>query len=170
LEWLSLSDNSIRDKGVAALRDALETNATLKDLSFYCNKIGDEGAASFGEVLKVNTSLTRLNLGRANVGNDGASALAEAMKINTKLSSLALYNNRIGEEGASSLLDVLTKCSVTLTGLYLESNGNISGTVYAAIAAFTSANSEGTRLIYATKAELDLSSRRIRSSAKQFAM
>ena len=72
--------NRIRDEGGKTIAEALKTNTSLTQLSFFSNEnctgyfvslfypfsdnaIGDEGAKAIGESLKVNTSLTELTLG-----------------------------------------------------------------------------------------------------------
>ena len=50
----------LRNKIIAKLAEALQTNTTLTELNLGANQLGPEGGAKLAEALKTNTSLTRL--------------------------------------------------------------------------------------------------------------
>ena len=61
---VNLQRNSIGDKGLKALSEALKEITTLQSLNLDNNSIGDEGAKALSEALKENTTLQSLNLHR----------------------------------------------------------------------------------------------------------
>ncbi|MBL8675911.1 MAG: hypothetical protein JNJ47_00550, partial [Alphaproteobacteria bacterium] len=108
LKELDLSDNAIRDEGVANIGAVLKDNKTLKKLDLSSNAIGDKGGKALAEALKVNTTLQWLNLKYNDyVGKEFGEALGEALKINNTLQWLNLGNTFIEDEGAKFLAEAL---------------------------------------------------------------
>lgn len=62
----------------------------MEELSLSANSIGDRGAATLAEVIKSNTTLTSLDISSNNIDYDGITALAAAIAENTTLRALYL--------------------------------------------------------------------------------
>jgi hypothetical protein len=115
---LALAHNSIKEKEVGILAEALKTNSTLTTLNLYKSSIGSDGAKALAEALKTNSTLTTLDLQRSSIGDDGAKALAEALKTNSTLTTLDLSWNSIGSDGAKALAEALkTNSTLTIAGV-----------------------------------------------------
>ena len=114
---LDRSWNSIGDKGVTAIEEALHSNTPITHLDLSYNSIGDEGGKAIAEALKHNTSVTHLYLSHNEIHDYGAKALAEALKDNASVTHLTLKSNNIGDEGGKALLSCL-KVNMTIKQLH----------------------------------------------------
>ena len=103
LEYLNLSQNSLRDDGVAMLASALEGNTTLKSLSLAETQITLASCAVLAASLRTNSTLQRLNIADNRIRDDGCISLANALISNSSLTSLNLCGNQIGNDGAVRL-------------------------------------------------------------------
>ena len=107
LTALDLSFNYLKDKGVSAVCEAIQSNkeTKLSSLNMGNNNIGPVGAKSVAAMVVVTGSLMSLNLGhnqlcgldedgRGTYTADGITAIADALRVNGSLTSLDLSNNR----------------------------------------------------------------------------
>jgi Ran GTPase-activating protein (RanGAP) involved in mRNA processing and transport len=104
LQNLSLSNNSIDNKGAIALARSFYNISDLKYLSLNHNTIGNEGASALADSFQYIKQLTELNLIGNNIGNNGAIALADSLKY-IQLKYLRLHNNKISDTGAIKLVN-----------------------------------------------------------------
>ena len=128
LTALDLSSNYLKDEGVSAVCEAIQSNKETKlaSLNFRNNGIGPVGANAVAAMVVVTGSLTALDLWYNNLKDEGVSAVCEAIQSNkeTKLSSLNFGNNYIGPVGANAVAAM-----VVVTGSLTEcdlSNNNMS--------------------------------------------
>uniref|UniRef100_A0A8B9G552 NLR family CARD domain containing 3 n=1 Tax=Amazona collaria TaxID=241587 RepID=A0A8B9G552_9PSIT len=110
LACVSLQENAIGDKGMAALSAALKFNTTLAHL-LQVASIGMAGAQALAEALTVNKISCSLGqtpeLGENSLGMDGAICIATALKGNHGLTYINLQGNRIGQSGAKMISDAI---------------------------------------------------------------
>ena len=80
----------VRDPGVTALKEALQSNCTLTHLSLPKNWIGGLGAEALAKGLQTNFTLTHLDLSKNLGGDSVAVALAQALESKCALKFLDL--------------------------------------------------------------------------------
>jgi Ran GTPase-activating protein (RanGAP) involved in mRNA processing and transport len=107
LTALDLSYNDLKDEGVSAVCEAIQSNKETKlaSLNFGNNGIGPVGANAVAAMVAVTGGLTALNLSSNNLKDEGVSAVCKAIQNNkeTKLASLNVSDNGIRSAGAKSL-------------------------------------------------------------------
>lgn len=109
LEDLQLGENSIRDRGAAALSQLVSQSGTLTSLSLRDNEIGNAGAILLAGALKEPgpacttelPPLQRLLLGGNLIGSKGISALREA--AHEELRELELERNLVSVQAVERL-------------------------------------------------------------------
>ncbi len=134
LTALDLSLNELKDEGVSAVCEAIQSNKETKlaSLDMGLNSIGSVGAKSVAAMVAVTGGLTSLDLscnslcrvnilGRGSYTAEGITAIAEALRVNGSLTECNLRANSIGAEGAKQLADAL-RVNGVLTSLNLSSN------------------------------------------------
>ena len=84
VQYLSLRNCSITDKGAEAIGHAL------------------------GTIESLNNKLTSLNLAGNHIGNRGCEAIAGGLRMNRTLMCLSLLSNQVGDAGCSKLAEVLS--------------------------------------------------------------
>eukprot|EP00900_Chrysochromulina_parva_P016438 jgi/Chrpa1/24796/Chrysochromulina_OHIO_Genome00025720-RA len=108
LTALDLSSNDLKDEGVSAVCEAIESNkeTNLASLNMSENRIGPVGAKSVAAMVAVTGGLTSLDLssnqlcgldyiGRGDYTAEGITAIADAMRVNGALTSLDLSSNQL---------------------------------------------------------------------------
>lgn len=78
---------------VAVLFMKLESNTTLKVLTFNYCKLGDHISVALKDFISTNKKLTELKLYNCDLGNRSATAIAEALPTNSSLRSLDIGGN-----------------------------------------------------------------------------
>jgi Ran GTPase-activating protein (RanGAP) involved in mRNA processing and transport len=121
LEFLDLSQNSIKDEGGTSLALALNTNTTLKTLLLSETKVTKQTCNFLGTALAVNATLQRLNVADNKIDDDGCISLAEALKRNASLQSLNLYGSKISNVGVVAMARAMEENS-SLVQLNLSGN------------------------------------------------
>ncbi|KAG0299948.1 hypothetical protein BGZ98_009625 [Dissophora globulifera] len=121
LTALNFKHSSIGNNGAQALSTALGTNSTLTNLKLENNSIDNIGARALSVALKINSTLTTLDLRGNSIGNDGARVLSKSLRINSNLTTLDLRGNSIGDIGAQALSAAL-EANSTLLSLNLAAN------------------------------------------------
>ena len=83
----SLSRNNLRAAGAAALAPALAANGGLTALDLSSNELKDEGVSAVCEAIQSNkeTKLTSLNFGYNGIGPVGANAVAAMVVVTGSL-------------------------------------------------------------------------------------
>ena len=110
LTALDLSSNYLKDEGVSAVCEAIQSNKETKlaSLNFRQNNIGPVGANALAAMVAVTGSLTSINLSENNLTNysllygrdmAGITELAAALGVNGSLTSVELRGNQLGDEG-----------------------------------------------------------------------
>jgi hypothetical protein len=111
LTALDLSCNDLKDEGVSAVCEAIQSNKETKlaSLNFGDNDIHPVGANAVAAMVAVTGGLTALDLSGNDLKDEGVSAVCEAIQNNkeTKLASLNMSFNSIGLVGAKSLAAML---------------------------------------------------------------
>lgn len=120
---LILDNNLITDEGVQTIANFLKKqNTRLKVLSLAENTISDKGIGHIAEALKENTCLEVLNLDFNKIGSKGAIALSTVLSNpSSKLLLLSLNSNLIGLEGLQAISTQIKNNSVIID-LEIESN------------------------------------------------
>ena len=107
LTALNLFSNDLKDEGVSAVCEAIQSNKETKlaSLNFGNNGIHPVGANAVAAMVAVTGALTALDLSFNDLNDDGVSAVCEAIQNNkeTKLASLNMGANSIGPVGAKSV-------------------------------------------------------------------
>jgi Ran GTPase-activating protein (RanGAP) involved in mRNA processing and transport len=86
----SLSRNNLRAAGAAALAPALAANGGLTALDLSSNELKDEGVSAVCEAIQSNkeTKLTSLNFGYNGIGPVGANAVAAMVVVTGSLTNM----------------------------------------------------------------------------------
>jgi NLR family CARD domain-containing protein 3 len=136
LTALNLSSNSLKDEGVNAVCEAIQSNKETKlaSLNFSYNSIGPVGANAVAAMVAVTGSLTKIDVSWNIFGPEGAKVFADALLVNGALTALNLSSNDIGShwdydqdeivstpEGPKAIADALL-VNGALTALDLSSN------------------------------------------------
>ena len=92
LTTLDLSSNKLRDEGVSAVCEAIQSIKVTKlaSLNFRANGIGPVGANAVAALVAVTGSLAKISLAWNNLGEKGTTAICEALKPNKTLKELDL--------------------------------------------------------------------------------
>ena len=111
LTALDLSFNDLKDEGVSAVCEAIQSNKETKLASLYFrgNGIGPVGANAVAAMVAVTGALTKLSLAWNELGEEGTKAICEALKQNKTLKELDLSGcDNIGRAaGAKHVADML---------------------------------------------------------------
>ena len=97
---LDLSGNKLGPEGAAALAPAIAVSASVTELNLYQNYIKDEGVTAICEALQSNkeTKLASLDIGFNSIGPAGAKSVAAMAAVVASLTSLNLAENNLGGE------------------------------------------------------------------------
>jgi hypothetical protein len=100
--------------GITAIADALHVNCGLTALDLSFNDLKDEGVSAVCEAIQSNkeTKVASLNFGNNDIGPVGASAVAAMVAVTGGLMTLNLSINNIGGEGEASIRDAVKKLAV----------------------------------------------------------
>ncbi|KAK7919736.1 hypothetical protein WMY93_011020 [Mugilogobius chulae] len=104
---VQLQSNSISNKGMTALTEALRLNHGLLSLNLRENSIGVEGAKNMAQALYRNCTLQELDLTANLLHDEGVQAIADAIKFNQSLISLNLQWNFIKSPATQALAQAL---------------------------------------------------------------
>ena len=87
LTALDLSSNNLKDEGVSAVCEAIQSNKETKlaSLNFVYNAIGPVGANSVAAMVSVTGGLTSIDVSQNKIAGDGAVQLAAAVLGNLKI-------------------------------------------------------------------------------------
>jgi Ran GTPase-activating protein (RanGAP) involved in mRNA processing and transport len=113
LTALDLSSNDLKDEGVSAVCEAIQSNKETKltSLNFKNIGIGPVGANAVAAMVAVTGGLTRMSLARNKLGEEGTKAICEALEQNKTLTELDLSgtigSNIGGAAGAKHVADML---------------------------------------------------------------
>lgn len=110
LETLDLVNTGIRDEGVVAVMEALQSNpaSALKHLYLGTNAETVVSARAIGNYLRSGRSrLTSLFAGSSRLGDEGVVEIAEGLKTDKIMERLGLESIRCGDIGAKALADAL---------------------------------------------------------------
>ena len=130
LTALDLSSNELKDEGVSAVCEAIQSNKETKlaSLNFTYNAIGPVGANSVAAMVSVTGALTSLDLsnnqlcsldylGRGTFTTEGITAIADALRVNGALTVTNLLGNRLDAESAKMLAEVAKQKGISLCGI-----------------------------------------------------
>ena len=78
------------DVGLKALREALEENATLRELDLSWNEFGASGLTSLSEAMSINTKLETLDLSWCSLKDTCADYLAHMIKANMGMDTTSI--------------------------------------------------------------------------------
>lgn len=120
---LTIRQAPVRDKGAAALAQALVSNHTLRCLSLSDCQITEDGARMLSNALRRNSTLKRLNLESNRIGDAGFQALCKVIfdpspHEPSNLISLNVAYNKITDRGLSGLPPIVGE----FDELHLEGN------------------------------------------------
>jgi hypothetical protein len=110
LQTLDLVNTGIRDEGVVAVMEALQSNpaSALNHLYLGSNAETAISGRAIGKYLQSGHSrLTTLFVASSRLGDEGVVAIAEGLKVDRNLERLGLESTRIGDVGAKALADAL---------------------------------------------------------------
>jgi len=115
LTALNLSSNDLKDEGVSAVCEAIQSNKETKlaSLDFGNNGIHPVGANAVAAMVAVTGGLTKLSLAENNLGEEGTKAICEALEKNETLKELDLrggypsFNNIGGAAGVKHVAKML---------------------------------------------------------------
>ena len=105
---LDITNNQIKDSGIARISSLLLANTTMKKLTMYSCGISDMGAQSLAGAVAKNVSLEVLNLPKHPIVADGIACIATALLSNTTLKSIIIGGESTTDEAAESLAKTLT--------------------------------------------------------------
>jgi Ran GTPase-activating protein (RanGAP) involved in mRNA processing and transport len=127
LRYLDISENRIRDAGLATLADGLRHLPNLFALDISYNSIEDEGAMALAHGLSHVQHLASLSVRQNNISDVGTAALANGLRYVPNLSLLNISNNDIHEAGASALahglIHVPNLCSLDISHTSIRDAG-----------------------------------------------
>jgi NLR family CARD domain-containing protein 3 len=127
LTALDLSSNRLKDEGVSAVCEAIQSNKETKlaSLNFKDNGIGPVGSKSVAAMVAVTGSLTKIDVSWNIFGPEGAKVFADALRVNGGLTKMSLAHTDL-EEGTKAICEAL-KQNKTLKELDLSGYKNIGG-------------------------------------------
>ena len=127
---LDLSFNHLKDQGVSAVCEAIQSNKETKlaSLNFRKNGIGPVGANAVAAMVAVTGGLTSIDLsgnqlcgldqhGDGTYTAEGITAIADALRVNGALTMANLLNNRLDAESAKMLAEVAKQKGISLCGI-----------------------------------------------------
>ena len=85
------------------MKEALQDNETLTDISLYTNDINAQGAQLISHMLYNKVGLTNLGLSNNMITTGGARELAPCLEGLTKLQKLSMESNLIGNAGCNAI-------------------------------------------------------------------
>ena len=115
LRKLNLRVNSIGDKGLQCISEALTTNTSLiaLNLSWCSLRITEENGPTLSKMLQKNKTLRELNLSHNEAISDTqAYFIIEGLKKNTTLKTLNLYRYSITDEGICLIQNSTSTCKI----------------------------------------------------------
>jgi len=119
LTALNLSFNYLKDEGINAVCEAIQSNKETKLalLNFEYNGIGPGGANAVAAMVAVTDGLTALDLSSNDLKDEGVRAVCKAIQSNkeTKLASLNFKNNGIGPGGANAVATMVAVTGALMT-------------------------------------------------------
>jgi Ran GTPase-activating protein (RanGAP) involved in mRNA processing and transport len=109
LTALDLSSNELKDEGVRAVCEAIQSNKETKlaSLNMAMNRIGQVGAKSVAAMVAVTRALTKMSLADNELGEKGIKVICEALEQNFKLKELDISCNSGWTEGAKHVANML---------------------------------------------------------------
>jgi hypothetical protein len=157
LTALNLSNNYLKDEGVNAVCEAIQSNKETKlaSLNFKDSGIGPGGVNAVAAMVAVTGGLTSLNLSSNDIGSYwdddqktrvftpvGPKAIADALLVNGGLTALNLSSNNLEDLGISAVCYAIQSNKMTkLASLNFERNriGPVGANAVAAMVAVTGA-------------------------------
>ena len=130
---LEIDSNPLRDDGIQAISEALETNEHIVTLFLANTRISTIGVKSIAAMLCVNTILTQLGIGYNDITDDGAELVANALKINATLNWLHMIDNDVSDNGALALAEGITAHNRKFDYFALTEPSSVSGRARTAI-------------------------------------
>jgi Ran GTPase-activating protein (RanGAP) involved in mRNA processing and transport len=137
LTFMDISSNSLDDKGMRSIGNALLSSSTsklgalkcdefdlpvgVKSLNLHGKRISSAAATLLAGVVRFSAALTTLDLSYNNLCLEGVKALADALRVNAVLTTLNLRSNDLGPEGGKALVEAL-RVNAALTSLDLSGN------------------------------------------------
>jgi hypothetical protein len=128
LTALDLSSNSLKDEGVSAVCEAIQSNkeTMLASLNFKDNGIGPVGSKSVAAMVAVTGGLTKMSLAQNELGEEGTKAICEALEQNKTLKELdisgAEYKGNIGGSAGAKHVAKMLGVNGRLTKISLARN------------------------------------------------
>ncbi|XP_051128243.1 protein TORNADO 1 [Andrographis paniculata] len=89
------------------LRTILETNPSIKQLTFKRNKFSPECLSELSEAVRRNDSIKEITVAESGIGTGGAALLASALKENRSLEEFQVWEDSIGLKGAEELAKMI---------------------------------------------------------------
>ena len=124
LTALDLSSNELKDEGVSAVCEAIQSNkeTKLSSLNFGLNRIGPVGANAVAAMVAVTGGLTSVELRGNRLGDEGWGAIFAAICGNkdSKIMSMDVSDEKIGPAGVKLIAEALRTSvtgSLTVTNL-----------------------------------------------------
>ena len=137
LTALDLSNNELKDEGVSAVCEAIQSikETKLASLNFRANGIGPVGANAVAAMVVVTGVLTKLSLAKNELGEVGMKAICEALEQNKTLKELDVSGSMFGNSnigGPAGVKHVAKMLGVngSLTSLDLSNNALCGRTMY----------------------------------------
>jgi len=128
LTALNLSSNSLKDEGVNAVCEAIQSNKETKlaSLNFSYNSIGPVGANAVAAMVAVTGALTKLSLAQNFLKEAGTKAICEALEQNTTLKELDIsggdHGSNTGGSAGAKHVAKMVRVNGGLTALNLSYN------------------------------------------------
>lgn len=94
LEELRLYNCGLGDEGVSMIAEALECNATLKEIDLMKTAFQVAGAKALGRMLQKNTCLLKLTICVNFLTQEGSKAICEAMQSNHSITALSMSHQK----------------------------------------------------------------------------
>lgn len=120
LQTLSTMFNFTRN-GALSIRNALDSNATIKKLDVSNSFMGFEGAKEVCMCLKTNKCISEFQFNNNDLGRGNSLVLCDALKENSSVIILGIGFNYLGPEDGLAIADML-KINRTLTNLNVCTN------------------------------------------------
>ena len=106
-------------EGINAIADALRVNVGLTALDLSSNNLKDEGVSAVCEAIQSNkeTKLASLNMGKNRIGSVGAKSVAAMVAVTVGLTATNLLGNWLDVESAKMLAEVAKQKGISLCGI-----------------------------------------------------
>ncbi len=122
LSKLSFNSCNLIVPCLEAMKNALERNETLTDISLYSNEIDAEGAQMIAQMLANKSRLQTLGLSNNIIGQGGAREIANVCLAQlVSLTRLALESNLIGNNGLAAISKAIAE-NTSLKEIFLYNN------------------------------------------------